>query len=92
MKGIVIAACCLLAAGAVSAKIMGTVDSETGRIDLHDEQGQCAGKALRAEYVPVEGEKIQGCWVTGGPFVLVVFLDADIARIPVAMIRPPTAA
>ena len=89
LPGSLLVAACLLA-GAAHAEIIGTVDSDKGRIDLHDDKGSCVAEARRAEFTPPEkGEHVAGCWVAGGPFILVVFFDADIARIPVAAIQPP---
>jgi hypothetical protein len=81
----------LAATGACQAAVVGVVESPQGRIDLFDDHGQCVGKALKAEFIPEQGETVQGCWVVGGQVILVVFLDADIATIPVAMIAPPKA-
>jgi hypothetical protein len=79
----------LLWSAAASAGVIGTVDMPTGRIDLLDDEGPCVGQALRAEYVPSEGATVGGCWVGGGPYVVVVFFDADIAQIPAVAIRAP---
>jgi hypothetical protein len=77
--------------GAAHAGLVGSVDSPEGRIDLFEENGPCVGKALKAEFVPPKGrgDPVVGCWVAGGAFVLVVFMDADIAQIPAAAVVPP---
>lgn len=92
MKTVFAAASLLLASAACQATVIGSVESPRGRIDLHDDEGACVGQALRAVYTPVQGKPVDGCWVTGGPVVMVVFFDADIARIPAAMIGAPKAA
>lgn len=92
MKKILSAAALLAACGAASAGVIGTVDGPTGRIDLMDDVGPCVDGARQAMYVPTKGKSIGGCWVSGGPMVMIVFFDADIARIPVAAITPPKAA
>ena len=88
------AACIFLALIALSAqsKVIGTTDDGGNRIDLHDERGPCEGDALRAEYVKSNGEVTAGCWISKGPMVYVVFLDADVARIPMQSVRKPVGA
>lgn len=77
----------------VMAKPVGVADTETGAaLVFHDDKGICVGEALRAEFVAPGKPTIAGCWVARGPFVYVVFLDGDIARVPVAAIRKPTPA
>jgi hypothetical protein len=92
MKHLLAVAATLMACGFAHAEIVGVVQSPQGRIDLHDDKGPCAGQARQARFVPTAGEEVAGCWVTGGPVVMIVFFDADIARIPVAAITPPKAA
>jgi hypothetical protein len=86
---LLVVAAALLVSNAAHAAIVGTVESPDGRIDLFEEHGPCVGKALKAEFVPQKGEPVVGCWVAGGPFVMVVFLDADIAQIPTSAVVPP---
>ncbi len=77
-----------LAAGIAEAAVVGYAESEGGRIDLHDERGQCAGQALQAEFVGPTGERVAGCWIARSGQVLVVFMDTDVARIPVRAVLP----
>jgi hypothetical protein len=82
-------ACLAILTVTAQADVVGTVKAEGGRIDLHNEPGICVADALRASYVPSRGEPVGGCWVTSNGVVLVVFLDGDIARIPVLAIKAP---
>lgn len=84
-------AACLLAAGTAPAAVVGFVESDNGRIDILDDRGPCAGAARHAVYVPRDGSPVGGCWVAGGAMLMIVFFDADIARIPVAAIAPARA-
>lgn len=72
------------------AKVVGVVDSTPGRIELSDESGICMGTARAAAYVAGDGTKTPGCWTGMQGGVFVVFLDGEIARIPMSAIRPPT--
>lgn len=72
------------------AATVGEVRTSTWRIDLHDERGPCAGRAMSAAFVSEAGERIQGCWVPGPGAVFVVFFDGDIATLPPSIIKRPT--
>jgi hypothetical protein len=91
MKVATLALATLLATGAQAA-VLGYVQTPEGRIEVHDERGPCAGDAKKAVYVPVEGERITGCWVVRGTVVAVVFLDGDIAQVPVVFMQKPSPA
>jgi hypothetical protein len=78
----------LLCTSAHSA-VIGVADIPAGSVLLHDEARMCVGDALYAEWVPVSGARVAGCWTAGGPSVNVVFLDGEIARIPAQMIKAP---
>ena len=88
-------ACALLTAlatTAAQAEVVGYVQSPEGRIDLHEDRGPCKAEAKRAEYVPIQGgEAVTGCWISKGKVVGVVFLDGDVAQIPVAALMKPLA-
>ena len=72
------------------ASVVGYVQAPEGRIELHEDRGLCKAEAKRAEYLPVKGgEAVPGCWISKGSFVGVVFLDGDIAQIPVAALQKP---
>ena len=88
MKHIVL--CIALLALPAQGKIALTVQSEAGKIDLHDEPGICLGDAMRAEFVTPAGAVTPGCWTVKGTAVFVVFLDGDVARIPVGALKAPT--
>jgi hypothetical protein len=90
-----VASLALAAAGALlsppaNAAIVGTVPHPSGSfINLHDEAGPCVGDAKRAEFVAADLSKVAGCWVASQGFVMVVFFDADVARIPFPAVRKP---
>lgn len=71
------------------AAVFGTVPTQSGRIDLHDEKGACEGDAMRAEFVSLAGRKVGGCWVVIRGGVQVAFLDGDAEQIPTAAIKRP---
>lgn len=82
----------LLLAGACAAafaKPVGVAKGPTGNVVFYDERGMCVGEALRAEYVEQGKPTIPGCYTAQGPYLLVVFLDGDIARVPMQAVEPP---
>lgn len=81
----------LLAASA-HAGVLGFVQTPQGRIEMHDERGPCTGNAMRADFVPYDGDRVSGCWVVRGTVVAVVFLDGDIAQVPVVFLQKPSPA
>lgn len=68
------------------------VQTPQGRIELHQDRGPCQGHAKRAAYVAPNGESVGGCWITQGQVVGLVFLDGDVARIPIAALQKSLAA
>ena len=56
---------------------------------FHDTKGPCLGDALLVEYVSKDGEKIPGCYTSQGSAHMCVFLDGDIAIVPLAALRAP---
>lgn len=79
-----------LLACTAQAKVIGVVDANGARIELHDEPGQCVGGAMRAEYIARDGSRVPGCWTQRRPdLVGVVFMDGDVATVPIEAIRPP---
>lgn len=82
----------LLATASSHATVLGYVQTPQGRIEVHDERGPCAGDAKRADFVPVNGDRISGCWVVRGTVVAVVFLDGDVAQVPVVFLQKPAPA
>ncbi|HLL09860.1 MAG TPA: hypothetical protein VK570_02300 [Rubrivivax sp.] len=90
-----IAALILLTAAATSgarADVVGYVQTPQGRIEVHDDRGPCAGDAKRADFVAANGDRVSGCWVIRGAVVAVVFLDGDVAQVPVMHLQKPTPA
>lgn len=80
-------------AATAHADVVGYVQTPQGRIEVHDDRGPCAGDAKKAVYVPMQGEdRITGCWVVRGTVVAVVFLDGDIAQVPVVYMQKPSPA
>lgn len=85
MKSIYIAAIAAIFSLPAAAKPIQEVDAGDGAvIQLHaDGAGLCTGSARYAEYIPKDPtQKVRGCWTLGGPFVLIVFLDGDTAKVP----------
>ena len=76
---------------AASGAVFGVVNSTDGTIELHNTKGICAGDALSATYRPEKhgGENVAGCWIAKSGFVLVVFMDADVATVPIGAVRKP---
>ena len=81
------AVACLLTTHAHAA-LLGSVQLPLGNIDLFNDAGLCKAQALRAVYVPAQGEPVPGCWVSGSGMVFIVFFDAGIARFPASEIKP----
>lgn len=82
----------LAATPAHAASVAFVVTPDGSRIELHDERGPCEGQALRAVHVTAAGHRTSGCWVLGDGNVTVLFLDGDLARIPVGALRKPAPA
>lgn len=75
---------------AATAEIIGVVELEQGRtLRFHNVTGPCKGQALLVEYIEPGSEAVPGCWRAGHGQVSMVFLDGDVAAIPVAMVRTP---
>ncbi len=77
----------LLACAGSHAAVLAYVETPQGRIEVHDERGPCAGNAKRADFVAANGERTSGCWVVRGTVLAVVFLDGDIAQVPVLFLQ-----
>jgi hypothetical protein len=79
----------LLVATSAHAELVATVDTNGGRIEVHNTDGACVEGARHALYVGKEGKRVAGCWVhaTGGLFF--VFFDGDIARVPMGALKTP---
>ena len=81
----------ILLASSANAAVIGVAENSSGVILLHNEAGICSGNALQAEWVPLSGPRVLGCWTAGGPTINAVFLDGDIARIPAQAVQAPKA-
>lgn len=92
MKVAALILCTVAAAAGAQAAVVGYVQSPQGRIEVHDERGPCAGDAKRADFVAANGDRISGCWVIRGGVVAVVFLDGDVAQVPVVFLQKPAPA
>ncbi len=74
----ILAALMGLAALSAQAKEIAFAQSADGaRIVLHDEAGPCVGAAKFAEYIPLKGQRVQGCWLALSVSVTVSFLDGE---------------
>ena len=82
----------MAAATGAQAAVVGYVQTAQGRIEVHDDRGPCAGDAKRADFVAANGDRVSGCWVIRGVVVAVVFLDGDVAQVPVVHLQKPTPA
>lgn len=72
------------------AAVVGVVEGEGSRLELHDDAGGlCVGQARKAEHVPDKGARVPGCWTTGNGIIFVVFLDGEIGKIPMQAVKPP---
>ena len=81
----------VLAATSTQAATFAVAAAEDGsRIELHDEPGPCMGEARMAEWITKAGNVTPGCWLLGMGLVFVVFMDAEIARIPTGALKQPT--
>ena len=84
-----VAAIVLVCAAAHAATPGLSAETDTGRIDLFQEAGQCVGQARRATYVPLKGEPIEGCWTFTGNLVRIVFMDGDSGDLPPQAFKKP---
>ena len=92
VAALILSTVALIAATGAHAEVMGYVQTPQGRIEVHDERGPCAGDAKRADFVSASGDRISGCWVVRGSVVAVVFLDGDVAQVPVVFLQKPAPA
>lgn len=81
---------CLLLCLALSVNAAPIAEAVNGklRITLHDDVGVCLGAARLAVFEDGT-QRIPGCWVARGDAVMIVFLDADVARVPIAAFKRP---
>ncbi len=87
---IVLAIVTLLLCLPAHAAVVAVVETSAGTINLHDTAGPCFGNARFAEYISVDASvKIGGCYLSNGMAVRVVFLDGDVADIPVNALKKP---
>jgi hypothetical protein len=84
----ILAACLALAALSVDAKAIAFAQSADGaRIVLHDDAGPCVGNAKLAEYIPLDGKQVQGCWLALSGSVTVAFLDGERGTVAFADLK-----
>ena len=86
MKAILAA---LLLSSSAHAAVIGVIDTQKGRVDLHDEAGLCTHGAMKAEYIGQDGTRVLGCWAFVGGIVSIAFLDGDSARLQPGVVRKP---
>lgn len=89
MKTLLIAAALTACSLSATANVVGVAERDGTSILLHDTKGPCVGDAQFAEFIAVQGLKVPGCWMLRGQHVSIVFLDGDIAAVPVAALKPP---
>jgi len=84
----ILAASLALASLSVEAKAIAFAQSADGaRIVLHDDVGPCVGTAKLAEYIPVNGPRVQGCWLALSSSVTVAFLDGERGTVAFADLK-----
>lgn len=93
LRGLCVAAAVLLIAllmSPVRADVVGVAEPGDGSAILLDNaRTVCVEPALDATYVAADGKRTPGCWIARGDMVLCVFFDTDLARIPMAAVKPP---
>ena len=59
-------------------------------IRLYNSKGECRGEAMKAEYIYKDKSKVLGCWkpLPGGR-IQIVFMDGDIAIVPITAFKEP---
>jgi hypothetical protein len=87
----ILAASLALAVLPAEARVIAIAQSGDGaRIVLHDEVGPCVGSAKLAEYIPLNGTTVQGCWLAVPGNVTVAFLDGERGKVPIEDLKKPT--
>lgn len=82
------AASLALASLSIEAKAIAFAQSADGaRIVLHDDVGPCVGNAKLAEYIPLKGTHVQGCWLALSSSVTVAFLDGERGTVAFADLK-----
>ena len=81
----------LFLGSAQAAPILIATSQDGASITLHDEAGPCLGEAKLAVWQSADAkQRIPGCYKVGSQGVYVVFLDGDMATIPLQLLRKPT--
>ena len=72
-----------------SAQIAAVAKGDDGaRVELWKDQRICVGDARYAVYRH-KATTIEGCWLSNGPAIRIVFLDGDVLVIPVQAFEQP---
>lgn len=92
MRFLISIALALTAVSAHGGVVAVATSGDGSRVVLRDDVGPCVGKAKLAEYVPLDGAVVPGCWLAAPGHVLVSFLDGERGKVPVADLKSPAAA
>ena len=89
MKSLIAAAVAAVCLSAHAKPIREVDAGNDAVIQIHEDKGGiCEGSARFAEYIPKDPAlKVRGCWTLNGPFVLIVFLDGDTAKVPAMLFK-----
>jgi hypothetical protein len=90
MRYILAASLALAAFSAESKPIAFAQSADGARIVLHDDAGPCVGSAKLAEYIPLKGTSVQGCWLALSGSVTVAFLDGERGSVSFADLKKLT--
>lgn len=89
MRQILFAILSLSAISASAGVVAEAISGDGARIVFHDDVGPCVGRAKLAEYVPVNGAVVPGCWLATPSHVAVSFLDGERGSVPVSHLQIP---
>ena len=90
MKSIASAILLAFSAAAFAAGPVGVYKGPGGSTFLYAEPGPtCVNGAYKAEYVPLRGKAIGGCWKAAQGGVHIVFFDGDAGLAPSEAITKP---
>ena len=87
MRYILAASLALAAASPQAREIAFAQSADGARIVLHDQAGPCAGSAKLAEYIPLKGNVVIGCWLALPSNVTVSFLDGERGTVPLGDLK-----
>jgi hypothetical protein len=72
----------------VKGAVVAEVVEGDARVELHDVAGPCQARALWAVFFKGQ-TRVSGCWILGGDFVQIAWMDGDVSQIAVRAFREP---